>query len=310
MHKDRAASNVDESRQVDYIKDEVATRLVDRLLDIKRKFGTIVEVGAGCGHIAKSIDSDIADTLIMCENSGKFSVKIKFSFNFWNIDKMFNPTSKFIENSLNRDSNVKYDVKVERRKMDEEIPDFEENSCEAIVSNLSLHWVNDLVGSLIKIRSALIPDGVFLASLFGGDTLFELRTSLQLAEQERLGGISPHISPMVDPSDMGGLLTRAGLSIPTVDVDKIIVNYPSMFHLMADLNAMGEGNAIMKRPRTIRRSTLYAAASIYKELYGNEDGSIQATFEIVYIIGWKPDPSQPKPLKRGSAEVSMKSVLE
>lgn len=48
----------------------------------------------------------------------------------------------------------------------------------------------------MQIKEALKPDGVFLGALFGGDTLFELRTSLQLAEVEREGGISPHVSPM------------------------------------------------------------------------------------------------------------------
>ena len=55
-------------------------------------------------------------------------------------------------------------------------------------------------GVLVQIKEALKPDGVFLGALFGGDTLFELRTSLQLAEVEREGGISPHVSPMTGQS--------------------------------------------------------------------------------------------------------------
>ncbi|PVU98757.1 hypothetical protein BB559_001283 [Furculomyces boomerangus] len=282
MQRDRAAENVEASRQVDYLKDEIASRIADRILDIKRNFSTIVEIGAGCGHFAKNIDEFITDKLIMCEYSEKM---------------------------LNRDKETTYKVQVERRVMDEEIISLKENSCEAIISNLSLHWVNDLPGTMIQIQKALVPDGVLIASLFGGDTLFELRAALQLAEQERLGGISPHVSPMVDSRDMGGLLSRAGLAIPTVDVDTVVVNYPSMFHLMADLNAMGEGNAIITRSKTIKRDVLYAADAIYRELYGNKDGSIPATFQIVYIIGWKPDPSQPKPLSPGQGKVSMKTVL-
>ncbi|KAJ3287452.1 NADH dehydrogenase [ubiquinone] 1 alpha subcomplex assembly factor 5 [Borealophlyctis nickersoniae] len=144
--------------------------------------------------------------------------------------------------------------------------------------------------------------------MFGGDTLYELRTSLQLAEIEREGGVSPHVSPMTDVKDIGSLLSRAGLTLTTVDVDEIIVNYPTIFELMEDLKAMGENNAIATRKPYLKRDTLAAAAAIYKEVYGNEDGSIPATFQVIYMIGWKPDPSQPKPARRGSGEVSLKTL--
>lgn len=52
--------------------------------------------------------------------------------------------------------------------------------------------------------------------MFGGDTLYELRCSLQLAELEREGGFSPHVSPFVAVSDLGHLLSRAGFNTLTV----------------------------------------------------------------------------------------------
>uniref|UniRef100_L2GET5 Methyltransferase domain-containing protein n=1 Tax=Colletotrichum fructicola (strain Nara gc5) TaxID=1213859 RepID=L2GET5_COLFN len=123
--------------------------------------------------------------------------------------------------------------------------------------------------------------------MLGGDSLFELRTSLQLAEQERRGGISPHVSPLADVRDVGGLMQRAGFKMLTVDVDDIIVDYPDTFALMQDLQAMGEGNAILGREMgAIRRDVLLANEGIYRELHGNEDGSIPATFRVIYMIGW------------------------
>ncbi|KAJ3064151.1 NADH dehydrogenase [ubiquinone] 1 alpha subcomplex assembly factor 5, partial [Rhizoclosmatium hyalinum] len=92
------------------------------------------------------------------------------------------------------------------------------------------------------------------------------------------------------------------------DTDEIVVRYPSMYELIQDLSAMGEGNAIFNRTGGLTRDTIDAAAEIYKSVYGNEDGSIPATFQILYMIGWKPDPSQPKPAKRGSGEVSLKTL--
>ncbi|CAG8474286.1 14115_t:CDS:10 [Cetraspora pellucida] len=279
LQRDRSALDIESSKQVDYLKDEVAYRLVDRLLDIKRKYDTIVDLGCGCGHVVKHIDQDITKKLLMCDMSEKM---------------------------LERDKNMKFDVEVERIVVDEELLPFAENSVEAVISNLSLHWVNDLPGTMIQIQRSLKPDGLFLASMFSGDTLFELRTSLQLAELEREQGVSPRVSPMIDIRDVGSLLARAGFTLTTIDVDDIIVNYPTMFELIKDLKAMGESNAVLARRPFLKRDTLLAAAAIYKDLHGNSDGTIPATFQI----GWKPDVSQSKPKPRGSATMSLKDMLE
>lgn len=179
------------------------------------------------------------------------------------------------------------------------------------MSSLSLHWINDLPGVLSQINSILKPDSPFIGAMLGGDTLFELRTSLQLADLERRGGLSPHVSPLADVRDVGGLLQKAGFKMLTVDVDDIIVDYPDTFALMRDLQAMGENNAILGREMgPIRRDVLLANEAIYRELHGNPDGSIPATFRIIYMIGWKEGQDQPQPLARGSGEVNLKDILE
>jgi len=212
---------------------------------------------------------------------------------------------------LYRDPDEEFEVQVERIVGDEEnlLATIPKNSQEAVVSCLNLHWVNDLPGALTQIKEVLVPDGVFIGAMFGGDTLFELRTSLQLAEIEREGGISPHVSPMTDTRDVSNLLGRAGFTLLTVDIDEVTVNYPSVWELMEDLRAMGESNAIVGRRNYIHRDTLAAASAIYKEMHGKKDGTIPATFQIIYMIGWKPAPNQPKPLKRGSATKNLKDVL-
>nr|CAG8506860.1 5593_t:CDS:10 [Entrophospora candida] len=266
IQKNRAAIDVESSRQVDYLKDEIASRLVDRLLDIKRKFDTVVDLGSGSGHIIKYVDKDLMNKLIMCDTSEKM---------------------------LERDKDIKYDdVEVERIIVDEEILPFEEDTLEAVISNLSLHWVNDLPGAMIQIRRSLKPDGVFIASILG--------------ELEREGGVSPRVSPMTNISDVGSLLSRAGFTLTTVDVDDLVVNYPTMIELIQDLRSMGENNAIITRRPYLKRDTLLAASLIYKDFYGNQDGTIPATFQI----GWKPDINQPKPKSRGSAQVSLKETLK
>lgn len=175
------------------------------------------------------------------------------------------------------------------------------------MSSLSLHWVNNLPGCMQQIFKCLKPDGVFMAVLFGGDTLFELRSSLQLAELERKGGISPHISPFVQTQDIGSLLNRAGFKMLTIDTDEMVIGYPSMFELMFDLKGMAENNAALNRPLHLSRDVMVAAAAIYTELYKVENG-VSATFQLIHFVGWKPGPNQPKPLERGSANASFKDL--
>ncbi|KAJ1984263.1 hypothetical protein H4R34_000775 [Dimargaris verticillata] len=286
QQKDRAAQRVENSRHTDYLRNAIAEQLVDRLRDIRRRFPTIVELGAHSGFLRRHLDPGMTDKVIQCDLSEAMVQRDR--------DR---PTT-------HEATGEPSPVPAEYQVVDEEALPFAENSLEAVVSNLSLHWVNDLPGALIQIQRALVPDGMFLGAMLGGDTLFELRTSLQLAEVERENGISPRVSPMTDPRDMTDLLQRAGFALTTVDVDDLTVDYPTPLALMQDLRAMGESNA------TLLRDTLLAASSIYKELYGTEEGHIPATFQIIFMIGWKPDSSQPQPKARGSATVSLKDVLK
>jgi NADH dehydrogenase [ubiquinone] 1 alpha subcomplex assembly factor 5 len=193
---------------------------------------------------------------------------------------------------------------------DEELLHYESNTFDAVMSSLSMHWINDLPSFLAQVNNILKPDAPFIAAMFGGDTLFELRTSLQLADTERRGGVSPHVSPLADVRDMGGLLQKAGFKMLTVDIDDIIVDFPDTFALMRDLQSMGESNAILGREAGgIKRDVLLANEGIYKELHGNEDGSIPATFRMIYMIGWKEGPNQAKPLPRGSGQTNIKDIL-
>ena len=193
---------------------------------------------------------------------------------------------------------------------DEEHLPYEANTFDAVLSSLSMHWINDLPSFLAQINNILKPDSPFIAAMFGGDTLFELRTSLQLADLERRGGVSPHISPLADVRDIGGLLGKAGFKLLTVDIDDIIVDFPDTFALMQDLQSMGESNAILGREMgAMQRDVLLANEAIYRALHGNEDGTIPATFRMIFLIGWKEGPNQAQPLERGSGEINIKDIL-
>ena len=178
------------------------------------------------------------------------------------------------------------------------------------VSLLALHGVNDLPGTLVQLRRALRPDGLFLGCLLGGRTLTELRQALGEAESEVEGGISPRVAPFADIRELGGLLQRAGFALPVTDTDLVTVRYPDPFALMHDLRAMGMTNVLTERRRTpTRRTTLLRAAAIYADRFADPDGRIRASFEIVWVSGWAPHESQQKPLKPGSAKARLADAL-
>lgn len=192
----------------------------------------------------------------------------------------------------------------------EQVP-LEPGSIDLAVSILALHEANDIPGMLVQIRRALKPDGLFLGAMAGGATLQELRDSLLAAETELSGGVSPRVIPFADVRDIGGLLQRAGFALPVADVETVMVRYGDMFALMRDLRAMGATNALVARSRRPATRALFArAAEIYAERFADADGRIRATFSILWMSGWAPDPSQQKPLKPGSAKMSLADALD
>jgi SAM-dependent methyltransferase len=184
-------------------------------------------------------------------------------------------------------------------------------SLDLVVSALALQFVNDLPGVLAQIRRALRPDGLLMAAMIGGDTLTELRQSFAAAEAELEGGISPRVAPFADLREVGALLQRAGLALPVTDVDRIVVRYDNAFALMHDLRRMAATNILVERRRMpTRRATMLRTAEIYRERFADPDGRIRATFDIIWLSGWAPHESQPKPLKPGSAKISLAEAVK
>lgn len=194
--------------------------------------------------------------------------------------------------------------------MDEEWLPFGDDSLNLIVSILGLHAVNDLPGVLVQVRRALKPDGLFIGTLFGGETLKELRGCLMEAELEVRGGYGPRIAPYAEGPDLIDLLKRTGFAMPVVDSDRVEVSYEHPLRLLADLRAMGEGNVLIDRPRKgLNRAILARMSELYFERFADAEGRITATFEIITLSGWKPHESQQKPLRPGSAKTRLADAL-
>ncbi|KAM7539093.1 hypothetical protein Aperf_G00000050624 [Anoplocephala perfoliata] len=281
------ASRREDPTLYDYLRNEAAFRLSDRVYDIVRVFDKAAELGCGRGHLIQYLTSDSIKFLYQCDSSPE-------------VLKQIAPSP---------------DVETQLLVVDEEFLPFADNSLNLVLSSLSLHWVNDLSSTFKQVLRVLKPDGCFLGVTFTTDTLYELRVALQLAETERLGGFYNHVNPFIESARFGELLKENGYSLISLDVDEIVIHYPSMFELMDDLRGMGESNAAINRPLRLNKNVLFAASSIYQERFGaaREGGKegercIPATFKLLFFIAWKPDPSQAKPLPRGSAEFSLKDL--
>jgi SAM-dependent methyltransferase len=212
--------------------------------------------------------------------------------------------------ALRRALNGKVGLFVDAITDDEALP-FREGSLDLAVSGLGLQFVNDLPGTLIQIRRALKPDGLFIAALIGGDSLMELREAFGAAESEVEGGVSPRVAPFADLRDIGALLQRAGFALPVTDIDRVTVRYSDPLALMHDLRRMAATNAMIERRRTpLKRATLKRMFEIYAERFSDPDGRVRATFEIIWLSGWTPHESQQKPLAPGSAKTRLADALK
>ncbi|MEQ8710198.1 MAG: methyltransferase domain-containing protein [Rhodospirillales bacterium] len=277
--RDRAAGGFDAH---DFLFRETAERLVDRLEDVKRRFQAVADIGCHGGEVGQVLAGrGFAPPVVQCDLSPRFADRASRAGNAPAI------------------------------AADEELLPFAAASFDLVLSNLSLHWVNDLPGALIQIRKSLTPDGLFIGSLLGGETLTELRVALQQAELELDGGISPRLSPLADVRDAGALLQRAGFALPVADMDRVTVTYSNPMKLLADLRGMGETNVVAKRRRNfLKRSTLMAAMARMMQDFTDSEGRVHATFDIITLTGWAPDASQPKPLRPGSATKKLSEALD
>lgn len=307
LQKERAAKHPD-SKFVEYLRDEINRRTIDRLAFVKTDFEKVMDFGAHSGNFERLLCDPSKDETNPQWKADRELIKSKIK-KILLVESSESMLYKDMDSAFNKEMNI------ERIVADEEYCDIpqlsEANQYDLIVSNLSMHWINDLPEVFKRLYNCLKPDSCFMGSMFGGDTLFELRTSLQLAEIERYGGISPRVSPFVESSDIGNLMQKAGFQMLTVDAEELIVDYPHVLALMEDLQLMGENNSVIMNPPPLTKDLLIALEPIYKELHGDKKtGHLPATFRFVYMIGWKPGKYLAKPAKRGSGSVSLQDALD
>ena len=171
-------------------------------------------------------------------------------------------------------------------------------SIDLVYSNLMLQWCEPVDEVLAEVRRVLRPEGFFVFSSFGTDTLRELRSAWAEADSYS------HVNRFLDVRDLGDALMRAGLKEPVLDVDRTQLTYADGISLMRDLKALGARNATAGRPRSLLgRSRLQRVLSAYEAF--RKDGRLPATYEIIYGAAWgeQPRASPPPEVRISPADI-------
>ncbi|CCH41261.1 putative methyltransferase [Wickerhamomyces ciferrii] len=302
-------AQLSKSENVEYLRDQAALKTIERLAFIKRRMPKVLDLGCHSGNFELAL-CDKAEDASLEQDRQLVRDKIDEILMVDGSDKMLH---RWDDEDYNRELKVNKIV-VDEEKLNH--PLLKKNEFDAVISNLSLHWINELPQTLVKINNLLKPDGLFLASMICEDSIFELRTSLQLAELERKNGISMgRISPMIKVDDMTNLLKQAKFNMVTIDVEEIIINYPNIFTIMEDLQLMGENSANKISNDILSKEVLLSAQAIYEKFHGEYDDVsgktyLPLTFRLMFMIGWKESSNQPKPLERGSGDINLKDILQ
>ncbi|MCX8500441.1 MAG: methyltransferase domain-containing protein [Alphaproteobacteria bacterium] len=270
----RAALN---RESYDFLPRKILEQLVERIGEVRRQFPTVLNLGGG----------RVFAEFLPAGPSSPFGVAERID-------------CELVTARLAHDSPLTLVAS------EDQLP-FAAASFDLVVAPLCLHWLNDLPGCLMQIHHCLKPDGLFLAAIWGGESLEALRQAWLTAELELTGGVCARIAPMADGEALAGLLQRARFALPMVDRDDFVLSYDHPLHLMRELRGMGEGNCLTARSRKfVSRELLSRVCDSYPRL---PNGRITAQFSCFFLTGWAVADSQPKALARGSGQIDLRQAL-
>ncbi|MES2636361.1 MAG: malonyl-ACP O-methyltransferase BioC [Pseudomonadota bacterium] len=255
---DRAAQTYDAAAILQKL---VRTEMLSRLDLVKIKPKVILDAGCGTGHGSFALQKKFSSAQVV-------SLDIALAM----LQKTYQQQS-FLSKLFKQKNLVCADI--------ERLP-IASMSLGMVWSNLALQWCNDLDAAFGEVARVLQPDGLFMFSTFGPDTLKELRTATH--------NVNTHVSRFIDMHDIGDALTRAGFSAPVLDVERYTLTYDDVKGVMKDLKSIGAHNATQGRARgLLGRGFLQKLTQQYEQFRQTleEGGKLPATFEVVYGHAWK-----------------------
>lgn len=178
-----------------------------------------------------------------------------------------------------------------------------------LVNALDWQHYDDLPGLLVQWRQALRPDGLLLGALLGEESLRDLRHSF-FRMGTQAGRVVNRLVPMVPMDTLSHLLQRTGFALPVIDRVSLTVHYDTLIDLFHDLRMMAESNHLAGH-YPLTRSELASLDSDYRAFLGlDAAASLPVRLDLLYVTAWAPAETQPKPLRRGSAKISLATALD
>jgi len=237
--------------EVAILQKEVGSRLLERLDLIKKEPGTILDLGAGTGSFSEPL-----------------AVKYPKA-NIINLDFAIDMLSWLKNNRQHSPSGISPPVLLCADA--EQIP-LESDSIDLVFSNCSILWMNHRK-TFQEIYRILKPNGLFLFSTLGPDTLKEIRHFLQR---------STHFLPtnaFMDMHDVGDFLLQSHFFDPVMDRENLILNYQDVDILISDLKSFGEDMDSHLQKSFLETET--------KKFSLDSLGAFSITYECIYGIAWK-----------------------
>ena len=276
---DQAAYSYD---RVAVLQGEVGKRLLERLEYIRLQPRTIVDIGAGTGHLSKALAGRYSQARVIALDLAP-NMLYAARQNAGTMARLFRRQSFICA--------------------DAEHLSIADHSVDMIFSNLTLQWCSDVTQVFAEFRRIIKPGGMVLFSSFGPDTLRELRESWAVADK------AVHVSAFIDMHDIGDTLLRSGFADPVMDMERFTLTYPDVFTLMQELKSLGAHNATLGRNRSLTgKGRLRAMSSAYEHYRDKE--KLPATFEVIYGLAWTPSTAEKESGKKGEVKVPLASLRQ
>ncbi len=151
-------------------------------------------------------------------------------------------------------------------------------------ANMALHMSDQPQALISQWHRALCTDGFLMFSCLGPDTLRELRALY------RALGWPPPAHEFTDMHDWGDMLVQAGFAEPVMDMERIVLSWPSAQALLLELRELGSNLSRMRHPALRARGWRARLEHELDKALRGPDGRLALTFEIIYGHAIKPTP--------------------
>lgn len=154
-------------------------------------------------------------------------------------------------------------------------------SIDLMFSSLAVQWCADFPRVCDEAMRVLKPGGYCVLATLGPDTLCELRSAWHHVD----GYV--HVNRFLDADMVTQAASNAGFACQLWRED-IVMRYPQLRQLTAELKALGAHNVNSGRPKGLTGRQRIEKLKAGYEPFRNAEGLLPATYEVYYLLLEKP----------------------